>query len=507
MRTKKSFYNAISNTFVYIIRAILMFIVRIIFIRTLGKIYLGVDSLFTNLLLVLSIADSGMSVAISYTLYKPLSEKNYGRISNLMSFYKKVYRILGFLVIGFGLLFIPFLNVFIKDKIDNIYLYYLIYLITTAIPYFISYKDALLNADQNRYLVTNITSFTYIIMYILRIIFLICIPNFLIYCLIQFIMILVQRILINNYISKQYNYINFDSKDVIKKEEKDKIYKSVFSVFTNELGRYLVNATDNIIISSIPKLGLGVVAVYTNYYSIIGMIDTIIYKALSGITASFGDLAVNESKDTQENVFNIINYISNFIYGLFAVGFSIVLSLFIKICFGSDFELDYVLTILISFNFFLMGMVRPLDIIKEATGNYVKDRYLTLIQAFINVILSIIFGKIFGLIGVIVSTSISYILLPVWNRPYIAYKYIFNKKPFSYFFKELLYLSVIILIYFVSNYICGYIVISNNIILFIVKIIIITLLYTIIFNIIFIRSIEFKYLFNSVKNRINKKAR
>ncbi len=503
MRVKKSIYNAISNSFILVIRSILMFVVRIVFVKTLGKELLGVDSLFTNLLLVLAIADSGMSTAISFTLYKPLADKNYDKVSALMTFYKKVYRVLGFTLLVIGLIFMPFIPLFVTDSIDNIYMYYLIYLLTTIVPYFIAYKYTLLVADQNLYQASHIIGLTYILMYILRITFLYLVDSFYVYALIQFFIILIQKCLINWYVTKNYKHINFHSNIRLEGAEQKLIYKSAKSIFINKLGYYLVNATDNIIISSIKGLGLGIVAMYTNYYSIVGAADNILGSGLSGVTSSFGDLAVTENKKTQENVFNIISFISFLIYGFFALMFLILLSPLISICFGTSFVLSKKVVLIICFNFYILGVLRPLDIIKEATGNYVKDRYANLIQAVINITLSIILGNLYGLIGVVLATLISYILVPLWNKPYIAYKYIFEKTPFGFYFKQIGYILTVILIGAISYYVANMITIDSIVLAFLIKILIVTFIYAFIIIAFYNKKDEFKYL----KNIITRKKR
>lgn len=502
MRSKKSFLNASTSTFIYFIRALLLFVVRIVFVRTLGKIYLGVDSLFTNILTVLSIADLGISTAINYCLYKPLSDKNYKRVSSLMTFYKKVYNILGIIVLVAGLLVVPFLKIMIKEPVENLYLIYLIYLFTTVLTYFISYKDALLTADQNYYKSSIIMGSTFILMYIFRIVFLYIIPSFILFALIQLIMIIIQRVLINIYITKKYNYINFNSKEELSKDEQKEIFFNVKSLFINKVGGYLVNGTDNIIISSLSNLGVGVVGVYTNYYSITGMLDTMLTKAILSVTSSFGDLAVNEDRSVQENVLNMVQFASFFIFGLISIGFMFLLSLLIKICFGADFELGYYTVLIISLNFYFIGVIRPLDMVKEATGFYKQDRYANLVQAVINIILSIVLGKLYGLFGVVLATLISTLLVPLWNRPYITYKYVFNKTPYKFLLKQLMYFVSAVISYGIIFYILKVISIDNNIIQFVVKGIIISVLYFAIISIIYCRTKEYKFFVRKIINII-----
>ena len=57
----------------------------------------------------------------------------------------------------------PFLKFIVNEDINNLYLIFMFYLSTTVIGYFISYKDALLGADQNSYKVTFITGGAYVL--------------------------------------------------------------------------------------------------------------------------------------------------------------------------------------------------------------------------------------------------------------------------------------------------------------------------------------------------------
>ena len=69
-RTIKVIRNT-AYSFVYQLSDIVLsFILRTIFIRTLGKSYLGISGLFANILTVLSLMDLGVGSAIVFALYK-----------------------------------------------------------------------------------------------------------------------------------------------------------------------------------------------------------------------------------------------------------------------------------------------------------------------------------------------------------------------------------------------------------------------------------------------------
>ena len=140
-RLKNSRLNISSNVAVYFIQTILSFLVRTFFIKIFGEKLLGLDSLLVNLLAMLSIAELGVSTAISYGLYKPLANKDVNKINAYMSFYRKVYSIIGKIVIVAGVVVAFCLKWIVKDyNYHYLYLVYFIYLFDTASMYFISSK-------------------------------------------------------------------------------------------------------------------------------------------------------------------------------------------------------------------------------------------------------------------------------------------------------------------------------------------------------------------------------
>ncbi|MDL2276766.1 hypothetical protein LJC02_03835, partial [Breznakia sp. OttesenSCG-928-G09] len=171
-RTKNSVLNVSSSFIVLLCRTVMSFIVRTVFIKTLGADDLGLNGLFTNIISMLSLTELGVGVAINYSLYKPLAHKDYHKVSILLSFYKRIYRWIGIIMSSIGLLLIPFLQYIIGDVVVNgeIILIYLLYLFNATSMYFISYKETLIFADQQTYKLFNINFITWMAVYILQII-------------------------------------------------------------------------------------------------------------------------------------------------------------------------------------------------------------------------------------------------------------------------------------------------------------------------------------------------
>ena len=214
-RTKNTLYNFLTSIGGQLITILMQFIVRTVFIQTLGKSYLGINGLFSNILSMLSLAELGVGNAILFKLYKPLAEKNEKRINILIKFYKKVYTIIGVTVAVIGVCLIPFLHLMVKDydKLSllgiNAVFIYSIYLFQSISSYlFFAYKSAIVRADQKEY-VLNVISYVFtIVTSIIQIILLKTVKNFELYVFVLVISTILQNTVNAHIANKLYPCIS-----------------------------------------------------------------------------------------------------------------------------------------------------------------------------------------------------------------------------------------------------------------------------------------------------------
>ena len=157
---KNIFFGYLGNIMIMIMG----FLQRTVFIMVLDKTLLGVNSLYTDILSVLSLAELGIGSALNYSLYKPVAENNLEKIKSYMRLYKRAYLVIAGVITIVGIALIPFLPYLIKDSKGingrDLILYYLIFLFNTVSTYFVSYKYSLANAQQRNYIQTNIATIT-----------------------------------------------------------------------------------------------------------------------------------------------------------------------------------------------------------------------------------------------------------------------------------------------------------------------------------------------------------
>ena len=505
-RTKKSFLNIGSNFFIMMVKTILTFVTRTVFIHYLGEEALGLNGLFTNVLSMLSLAELGVSTAINFSLYQPLSNKDNKKISELMSFYRKTYTVIGIVIGIVGIIIIPFLKYIINDinSIDNVYLIYILYLINTVSTYFIAYKETLINADQKNYKLAGIQFIGLVALNIFQIIFLIITKSFIVYLIIQFITLFIQRVVTNRYITKKYSNIDFNCKEKVEKKDLQIIIKNVKAMFLHKIGDYCINSTDNLIISAF--INVATVGIYSNYLTIINLLNNFINMIYNGLGASLGNLVATESDDKKEEIFKKMNFIAFCIYGLCSVCMINVFNDFIKIWIGEKYCLSLSIVIMIVINFYLTGMRVPSSTMKSSAGLFDVDKYTPIIQSIINLVASIILVQKIGLIGVLIGTFISSIAIPSWQRPYLIYKYVLKRSSKGYFIEFFKNIIILVFCTIIALTINNLIIFNNLYIQFVLKGIITASIFVISIIIIYRKTDEFKYIINTTNNLLKRRS-
>lgn len=469
MRTKNTFSNISYTLINNVLLNVLRFVTRTIFIRYLSSLYLGVNGLLSNVLGILSLADLGINTAIGFALYKPLAKNDKEKIKSLMAFFKKSYRIIALIVLVIGLGLLPFLDVFVDnpDSISYLWLYYLVFLFNMVIGYLFSYMRTLMVADQQEHKITKIVICFNLILTVLQILVLIIFRSYLVYLLVQSITLLVENIVVNKFIIKNYPYLKENDIKPLAKEDKKSLSTNVKALLFHKIGSYFVDSTDNLIISKF--LGLVTVGLYSNYYLITSIFKTFLTSALWGSVSSFGNLNVMESHEKKYSIYKVINFVGFVFYGIIAICLFQLFNLFVKdIWLGEEFVLSTGAVTIICINFYVSGMMQVNDAIKSSGGLYDKDKWVPIFQSIINIVASLILVKYYGLVGVFIGTLLSSIL-PTIVKPMIIYKYMFNKNWLSYFGMYFSQLAIILISAVIVMLINNNIFVDSALILFIIK--------------------------------------
>lgn len=507
MRLINSIRNISVSLGSQLLTQILAFVNRTVFIYSLGNSYLSVGGLFTNIISMLSLAELGVGSAIVYNMYKPIAENNEEKIKSLMQLYKKVYISIGIFVGVIGTLLIPFLDKIINSsqEVPNITLIYILFLFNSASSYFYSYKRSIITADQKEYInIINDQKFN-LIKNAVQILSLLVLPNYIVYLAIQIICSFLSNVWISKKADSMYPILKSKDYEGLSKSEKKTIAKHVTATMSHKVGGVVVNSTDNIMISSL--IGLSYVGITSNYYMITGIINNVLLQIFNALTASVGNLNASGDVKKSEDILYKLFFIGFWLYGMCTILLTILFNPFINLWIGEMYLLDSKIVLIIIINFFIMGMRRANIVYNTTLGLFWQDRYKPWFEASINVIVSIVLLKKYGLIGVFLGTLISTVTTSLWFEPYILYKYGFKKSPLPYVKKYILYVATLLWTGCLVNALVRFIVIDN-----LTKWILVAIVATIIINLNFYLLLSktkelkyFKELLLKILNRAKKR--
>lgn len=503
-RVKNAVINVIAGGLGTLIIGVLQFVGRIVFIRFLSDDYLGISSLFTNILSVLSLAELGLGTAIGYSLYQPLMERDEEKIRAIMSFLKKAYFLIGFFILMAGMILLPFLPYLVNTttEVANLNLIYILYLLQSVSSYwFWAYKSILLQADQKNYLIKLYQVITNSVVIVIQILILVINHNFLLYSIVGLTANVFTNILAARTVDQKYSYICEKESTRLGQADKKLILKNVLGMSIFRINMTVGNSTDNLLISAF--INVRIVALYGNYQIVIMGISQVAMQLFEGVTASVGNLFVDDSNNNNMFVFQCVQLLCYWIYSFLGIGILVLVNPVIQFCFGSERLLTDEIVILQVIYFMMNGFQRTSFIYRNACGLFWQGKMRPLFTAILNLILSVLWVRQYGLMGVILGTIVSWFMTTWWYDPLVVYKYVFHKPILSYFlgYIKATALTVVLAAMVVK---ISLLIPVQGMVQFLLKILLVLVIPNLGYYFIYRKTDEFKYLVEIVKNMLHK---
>lgn len=315
---------------------------------------------------------------------------------------------------------LPSLVNFEQNVPVNLYIVYFIYLLNTASSYlFFAYKQALVMANQEQYKLEKINLIFTFLNCGADIIILVAFKNYILYLLGKLLLVLLKNLTIAAKIDREYPYLREGNITPVSKAEVAMFFKDMGAVSLFRIGSTLFNATDNIIISML--LGTIVVGYYSNYFMVISQIAIFLQLIVKSFTAGIGNLIAKEDRNKQYELFKQIDFAVYFISAFCTICLFQLLNSFIRLWVGgvgSEYVLSQTVVLFLCLSFYFDNTTQILNTFREGSGNFSIGKSLQVIAGVVNIVLSVIFAKIWGLEGVFLATVVSKAFITV--LPFVA---------------------------------------------------------------------------------------
>ena len=460
-RTKNAIINTVFGTFQKIVQMLLPFVMRTVMLHTLGVGYLGLNGLFSSVLQTLSIAELGIAGAITFNMYLPIAQKDNDKVCRLLRLYRILYGLIGLAVLILGASLLPFLPKLISGEVPddiNIYILYMMYLVSTAMSYSLfSYRSSLLEAHQRNSVISQVNIITTTIQFVLQVTFLLLLRNYYLYILLQFGMQLVNQITVYCCSRKLYPEIKPVGK--LDKQTVSGIFQKVKGLVSGRIAGIILHASDTIVISMF--LGLSILAVYQNYFFIITAIIGIISTMLQGSLAGIGNSIATESKEKIYHDLNRLTFILSWIVCVCTNCFLVLFQPFMTLWMGAENLLSMSMVVMFCVYFVLYEYNQLFNLYKDAAGLWHEDRFRPLVTALTNLSLNLFLVQKIGVYGIIGSTVLSMLFVGMPWLLHNLFSLLFHRG-LSGYLKELAKYVAVTSVSCLISYVCtGYLNLSG----------------------------------------------
>ena len=184
------------------------------------------------------------------------------------------------------------------------------------ISYLFIYKTTIVYADQNDYKLKFISCGMEILKSIFQIVSLVIFNNYLVFLVIQIVCSIADNFIKSRFTEKWYPFTK--EKKELEDSEKKKVWDNIKPMFVYKLAGVALNSTDNILTSVLVSTTM--VGIYSNYTMIFNKIYSFITLFFSSIIASVGNLNVTSDDEKKYFVYNILNFLSFWMYSFATIG-------------------------------------------------------------------------------------------------------------------------------------------------------------------------------------------
>lgn len=443
MRSRKALYNSISALLLEFISIICGFILPRIILSAFGSAYNGLTTSITQFLSVVTLLRAGVGGVTRSALYKPLAENNMGQVSAIVNATQKFMKKIAW-IFAAGLVVFSFVYPFVvRNSFEYWFSFALVLImgIATFVQYYfaITYQ-MLLIADQQQYVTAIIQSFTLILNLIVSIILIragcgihiVKLGSAAVYCLNPFITVI--------YIKRKYKLDKRITPD-------NSAISQRWDAFAHQIAAYIQENTDVMVLAVFSTISE--VSVYSIYYMIANGVKKLLATFTAGIEALFGNMiALNDYDGLWRNMVRIE-------YVLFSIGtiaysclFILVIP-FVKIYTAGITDANYarpVFALILTASQFVGCVRTPYQNLVDAAGHFKQTRNSAIIEATMNITISVFAVVKLGLLGVAMGTLVSTIYRSLYLMIY-ASKNILQKTPLNFIKRILVSLLEITTVY------------------------------------------------------------
>ncbi len=421
-RVHRSVMNIKVGMIFYILSLFLAFFSRKIFLDCLGAEFIGLTGMLMNIMSFLSVAELGIGTSIVYFLYKPLQEDNHQKINEVMSILAYLYRCIGFIIGGCGLvvsIFFPWWSSNLTTGLPLVYFAFYSFLASSVAGYIFNYKQLLVGANQKQYLVNAYFQTIGIVQSLTQILLAYYYRNLWLWVLVGLIFTIIGIIVFNYRIRQLYPWLQVNLQEGRQNLKKyPEVLKKTRQIFVQRIKDFILYRSDEILVGMF--VSVVQVAFYGNYTIITSKLNFLVNILSDGMNAGIGNLVAEGNDQNTMKVFWELTAVRFLIVGAIVFGLLLFLQPFVTCWFGAQYRLSDIIVYLLVFNIFIFLSRGVVEMYISAHGLF-SDVWAAWTELFLNIGITLCLAPFYGIVGILLGKIISVFFIAMFWKPYFLF--------------------------------------------------------------------------------------
>jgi len=404
-----------------------------------------------NIMSFLSVAELGIGTSIVYFLYKPLQEDNHEKINEVMSMLAYLYRCIGFIIGGIGIivsLFFPWWFDHLSTGLPLVYFAFYSFLATSMSGYIFNYKQLLVGANQKQYMVSVYFETIGIVQSLTQILLAYYYRNLYLWVVVGLVFTIIGIIVFNYRIRQLYPWLQVSLKEGRKNlHQYPEVLRKTKQVFVLRIKDFILNRSDELLVGAF--VSVTQVAFYGNYTMIVNKLIYLVNILGDGMSAGVGNLLAEGNEENTMKVFWEITATRFLILGLVIYPLIMYIQPLISCWVGPEYRMSTIIVYLLILNLFLKLQYNTVYTFVGAAGLY-GDVWTSWAELIINIIVTISLAPFYGIIGILLGKIVSVFFFNVFWKPYYLFSEGFHKSVWEFWRPMTTYYCLFFLFTFLS---------------------------------------------------------
>lgn len=431
-RKKKLALNTATSLLYQVVGIVCGFILPQMFIRFYGSMVNGVVSSITQFLGFISLCECGVGAVVQSALYRPLAEEDAVAYSKIYLSSERFFRKIAWLLVAYTAVLMVVFPLMTTERMaywDTLLLVFVISISSFAQYYFGMTYRLFLSADQLGFIQLSLQSATLLLNTGLSILLMYLGAPVQAVKLLSSVLFLAQPVVFAMVAKRRYRI----DRSIVLTEEP---LKQKWNGLSQHIAAVILGGTDTIVLTLFSTFEN--VSVYNVYFLVTNGVKQIIVSLTGGVQALLGNMLARNERETLSRTFATFEWILHTVTTVAFTMTGILMIPFVRVYTADFTDADYIVplfSILIAVAYGAYCLRLPYNMMVLAAGHYKETQMSAILEAAINLVLSVLMVIRFGLVGVAVGTLVAMMYRTVYLAYYLK-KHILER-PFRAFLKHI----------------------------------------------------------------------